>query len=171
MGDVGSSRYEPALLPPCPTIRVLSYSNCQSSTHSISKWIFRNLALLRVKYEKYCLTLKTKCSNVRDVKAKPRPATPVFQRKCGAFKPFFMWGANFRLSCCHYHYYKQPMHMNSISNTDNLLSISSPLQESFTIRTSNISSMKFTFPCINLSLRFIYSIGNNCNRVICDEEL
>ena len=24
MGDVGSARYEPALLPPCPTIRVLS---------------------------------------------------------------------------------------------------------------------------------------------------
>ena len=45
MGDVGSARYEPALLPPCPTIRVLSYSNCQRSTHSISKWIFRNLAL------------------------------------------------------------------------------------------------------------------------------
>ena len=36
MGDVGSARYEPALLPPCPTIRVLSYSNCQRSTHSIS---------------------------------------------------------------------------------------------------------------------------------------
>ena len=46
MGDVGSARYEPALLPPCPTIRVLSYSNCQISvTHSISKWLFRNLAL------------------------------------------------------------------------------------------------------------------------------
>ena len=27
MGDVGSVRYEPALLPSCPTIRVLSYSN------------------------------------------------------------------------------------------------------------------------------------------------
>ena len=27
MGDVGSTRYEPALFPPCPTIRVLSYSN------------------------------------------------------------------------------------------------------------------------------------------------
>ena len=27
-GDVGTVRYEPALLPPCPTIRVLSYSNC-----------------------------------------------------------------------------------------------------------------------------------------------
>ena len=36
MGDVGSARYEPALLPPCPTIRVLCYSN----------WlIFRNSAL------------------------------------------------------------------------------------------------------------------------------
>ena len=27
MGDVGSARYEPAQLPPCSTIRVLSYSN------------------------------------------------------------------------------------------------------------------------------------------------
>ena len=27
MGDVRSARYEPALLPPCPTIRALSYSN------------------------------------------------------------------------------------------------------------------------------------------------
>ena len=27
MGDVGSARYEPALLPPCPTITVLSYNN------------------------------------------------------------------------------------------------------------------------------------------------
>ena len=27
MGDAGSARCEPALLPPCPTIRVLSYSN------------------------------------------------------------------------------------------------------------------------------------------------
>ena len=27
MGDAASARYEPALLPPCPTIRVLSYSN------------------------------------------------------------------------------------------------------------------------------------------------
>ena len=27
MGDVGLARYEPALLHPCPTVRVLSYSN------------------------------------------------------------------------------------------------------------------------------------------------
>ena len=27
MGDVGLARYEQALLPPCPTIRFLSYSN------------------------------------------------------------------------------------------------------------------------------------------------
>ena len=26
-GDAGSARYEPALLPPCPTTRVLIYSN------------------------------------------------------------------------------------------------------------------------------------------------
>ena len=35
-GDVGSTRYEPALLPPCLTKKVLGYSNCQRSTHSIS---------------------------------------------------------------------------------------------------------------------------------------
>ena len=45
MGEVGSARYEPALLPPCPSIRVLSYSNCQRSSHSMSKWMFRNLAV------------------------------------------------------------------------------------------------------------------------------
>ena len=40
MGDVGAARYEPALLPPCPTIRVLSYSNCQRSTSSRA-WQFK----------------------------------------------------------------------------------------------------------------------------------
>ena len=39
MRDVGSARYEPALLLPCPTVRVLSYSSYQRSAHSISKWI------------------------------------------------------------------------------------------------------------------------------------
>ena len=34
MRDVGLARYEPALLPPCPTIMVLCYSNCQRSIHS-----------------------------------------------------------------------------------------------------------------------------------------
>ena len=34
MGEVGSARYEPALLPPCPSIRALCYSNCQRSTQS-----------------------------------------------------------------------------------------------------------------------------------------
>ena len=34
MGEVGSVRYEPALLPPCPSIRALCYSNCQRSTQS-----------------------------------------------------------------------------------------------------------------------------------------
>ena len=39
MGEVGSARYEPALLPPCPSIRALSYSNCPRSTHSnIRAW-------------------------------------------------------------------------------------------------------------------------------------
>ena len=35
--DVGVARYEPAILPPSPTIRVLSYSNCQRSTYSNSR--------------------------------------------------------------------------------------------------------------------------------------
>ena len=34
MGEVGSARYEPALLPPCPSIRALCYSNYQRSTQS-----------------------------------------------------------------------------------------------------------------------------------------
>ena len=34
MGEVGSARYEPVLLPPCPSIRVLSHSNYQRSTHA-----------------------------------------------------------------------------------------------------------------------------------------
>ena len=34
MGEVGLARYEPALLPPCPSIRALCYSNCQRSTQS-----------------------------------------------------------------------------------------------------------------------------------------
>ena len=37
MWEVGSAIYEPALLPPCPSIRALSYSNCQRSTHSSSR--------------------------------------------------------------------------------------------------------------------------------------
>ena len=34
MGEVGAARYEPALLPSCPSIRALRYSNCQRSTQS-----------------------------------------------------------------------------------------------------------------------------------------
>ena len=45
MEDVGSARYEPALLPPCPTIRVSSYNNCQRSTHSSRRaWQFKCLS-------------------------------------------------------------------------------------------------------------------------------
>ena len=35
LGDVGSARYEPALLPPCPTIRVLRYSTVTSEFSEI----------------------------------------------------------------------------------------------------------------------------------------
>ena len=34
-----SNWYEPAPLSPCLTMRVLSFSDCQRSSHSISKWI------------------------------------------------------------------------------------------------------------------------------------
>ena len=34
MGEVGSARYEPALLSPCLSIRALCYCNCQRSTQS-----------------------------------------------------------------------------------------------------------------------------------------
>ena len=57
MGDVGLARYEPALLSPCPTIRVLSYINSQRSTHSISEWIFRNLALEGLLITKSCINV------------------------------------------------------------------------------------------------------------------
>ena len=45
MGDVGSARYEPALLPPCPTISVLSYSNYVN---------FQKFCTLRVKLVDSC---------------------------------------------------------------------------------------------------------------------
>ena len=45
MGEVGSARYEPALLPPCPSVRVLSYSDCQE-IHSRQQ---TGLAVLSVK--------------------------------------------------------------------------------------------------------------------------
>ena len=35
--------------PPCPTIRVLSYSNCQRSTHSIANWVFQKFSTSGVK--------------------------------------------------------------------------------------------------------------------------
>ena len=42
MGEVGLAMYKPALLPPCPSIRVLCHSNCQRSTHSSSRsWQFK----------------------------------------------------------------------------------------------------------------------------------
>ena len=51
MGDVGAARYEPALLPPCPTISALSYSKCQRSIHSISEiQHFKSLFLFDNRY-------------------------------------------------------------------------------------------------------------------------
>ena len=51
MGDVGSTKYELAQLPPCPTIRVLSYSNCQRSNHHF--WEnFQKFSTLRVTVNK-----------------------------------------------------------------------------------------------------------------------
>ena len=44
-GHVRSVRYEQALLPPCLTIRVLSHSNCQRSTHP-RKIIWRKRSLM-----------------------------------------------------------------------------------------------------------------------------
>ena len=77
MGDVGSARYEPALLPPCPTIRVINYSNCQRSTHSISKSIFRNSALqgLIPLYDlPVYLTLVTRRAPMKSLAASDTPA-------------------------------------------------------------------------------------------------
>ena len=44
MGDVGSARYEPALIPPCPTIRVSSYSKLVN---------FQKFSTLRVNVHTY----------------------------------------------------------------------------------------------------------------------
>ena len=41
MGDVGSARYEPALLPPCPTIRVLSNSNYSANISNVSRMLLK----------------------------------------------------------------------------------------------------------------------------------
>ena len=42
MVDVGSARYEPVLLPPCQTIRVLSYSSLTSNFQKFSTlWVNR----------------------------------------------------------------------------------------------------------------------------------
>ena len=48
MGDVGLARYESALLPSCPTIGVLSYSNCQE-IHPLHFFVnFQKFSTLRV---------------------------------------------------------------------------------------------------------------------------
>ena len=46
--DVGSARYELALRSPCPTIRVLSFSNCQRSTLDPTPVNFQKFCTLRV---------------------------------------------------------------------------------------------------------------------------
>ena len=62
-GEVGSARYEPALLPPCPSIRVLSYSNCQE----IHPFQQTGLALLSVKAKViHGLVARTRISGVRN---------------------------------------------------------------------------------------------------------
>ena len=56
MGDVGSARYEPTLLPPCPTIRVLSYNKCQE-IHSLLFWVnFQKFTTLTLKVKAQQLT-------------------------------------------------------------------------------------------------------------------
>ena len=87
MGDVGSARYEPALLPPCPTIRALSYSNCQRSTHSIYQWIFKILALLRVdSVASVCLNT---CMFTQIGEENPKVSSAVTR-----------WTAHFPWACC-----------------------------------------------------------------------
>ena len=55
MGDVGSARYEPALLPPCPTIRVLSYSKLVN---------FQKFSTLRVKRSEVCFRCQLCCGSI-----------------------------------------------------------------------------------------------------------
>ena len=58
-GDVGLARYEPALLPPCPTIRALCYSKCQRSTHSHQqfKGCYASKLPLGERLGNYCLVV------------------------------------------------------------------------------------------------------------------
>ena len=73
MGDIGSARYELALLPPCPTIRVLSYSICQRSTHSSFQMNMQKFSTLRVKLVYNLLnliiisTVSLACENVNTI--------------------------------------------------------------------------------------------------------
>ena len=48
MGDVGSARYEPALLPPCLTIRILRNCNCQEIHPLLFEVNFQIFSTLRV---------------------------------------------------------------------------------------------------------------------------
>ena len=106
MGDVGSARYEPALLPPCQTIRILSYSNCQRSTHSISQWIFTNLALLRVKRswrecQSYGLSCIIVVVEIDDI--------PASQGHIGASGLSIMMSLRLALLFCQVSYYSIPL--------------------------------------------------------------
>ena len=63
MGDVGLARYEPALLLPCPTIRVLIYSNCLGDPPTPllmprSHWAF----LASLMHSRWKLTSIRRCS-------------------------------------------------------------------------------------------------------------
>ena len=65
MGDVGSARYEPALLPPCPTIKVLSNSNFQRSTHSIFSFQYLLQYIFQLSSKAYSLLIPLSDINMR----------------------------------------------------------------------------------------------------------
>ena len=60
MGEVGLARHEPALLPPCPSIRALCYSNCQRSTQIASHLLLKAMRTFWESFHNQSIT-RTSC--------------------------------------------------------------------------------------------------------------
>ena len=77
MGEVGSARYEPALLPPCPSIRVLCYRNCQRSIHSHQQFKTSKTSLPWDHHTPYPLAVCSRSQDVPPVDVSPVDVPPV----------------------------------------------------------------------------------------------
>ena len=82
MGEVGSARYEPALLPPYPSIRVLSYSNCQEihsrqQTGLIHIYIYFHKCVIRAPYPLPTNSFLTKSNHYLETTCSQKPIPDV----------------------------------------------------------------------------------------------